>query len=348
MLRSVSNKVSPLMSMRPRAGRRRPAMAFTTEVLPAPDRPKSAVTPSPPSNDAARRNSPSPRSMSTDSIFTRNPTCRPAHQDLGEIQSTEREQHGEHAQAQRRRVAGRSLRIGVARKRQRARLPRNVRNEGNGRAELPEAPRKGKQYSRNNPGKGERQRHREEHSHPACAQGTRRGLEPTIDQLEREPDRANHQREAHDACRERRAGPTECNDNAEPLLEDFADGAATAEEKQQEKPHHNRRQHQRQVNRRVEQRLAREGGAGEDVGDRDREGQADEHAPERDAQAEPEDLDLFGREAHSNPEPGLSVTEARPAALRCRALRQTPPCSRALFLPLQKTPESGPALQRSE
>src|SRR5262245_60161871 len=98
MPRPASNTVSPLMAMRPRSGRRVPAMALTTEVLPAPERPKSAVTPSPASNDAARRKSPNSRSTSTNSIFACDPARRAAHQDFGDVQGSERKQHGDDAQ----------------------------------------------------------------------------------------------------------------------------------------------------------------------------------------------------------------------------------------------------------
>src|SRR3546814_4052108 len=43
-----------------------PAIMFTTEVLPAPDRPNRAVTPGPASKRTPRRKAPRPASMSTD------------------------------------------------------------------------------------------------------------------------------------------------------------------------------------------------------------------------------------------------------------------------------------------
>src|SRR5262245_51760305 len=99
-----------------------PAIAFTTEVLPAPARRKSAVTPSPASNDAARRKLPRLRPMSSESIFAVNPARRAAHQDLGNVEGSEGEQYREHAQAHRRRIALRRLRKRIDGERQRARL----------------------------------------------------------------------------------------------------------------------------------------------------------------------------------------------------------------------------------
>src|SRR3546814_7355471 len=45
MPRCESNSVWPRRTMRPRCGRSRPANMFTSEVLPAPERPNSAVIP---------------------------------------------------------------------------------------------------------------------------------------------------------------------------------------------------------------------------------------------------------------------------------------------------------------
>src|SRR5215467_11849103 len=176
MPRPASNIVSPPISIRPRSGRRIPAIALTTEVLPAPERPKSAVTPSPASNEAARRKSPRLRPMSSDSIFAVNPARRTAHQDLGKVERSEGEHYREHAQAQRRGVSGRSLRVGVDRERQRARLAGNVRHEGDGRAELAQASREGEEHAGDDAGKRERERHGKEDTHPPRAERARGSL----------------------------------------------------------------------------------------------------------------------------------------------------------------------------
>src|SRR5882672_10274159 len=325
-----SNTVSPLIAMRPRSGRRIPAMALTTEVLPAPDRPKSAVTPSPASNDAARRKSLSPRSISTDSIFAGHPARCPAHQDLGHIEGRQRQQHRDHAQAQRRGVPGRSLGVGVDRERQGARLARNVRDEGDGRSELAETARERKQNASDDAGKREWQCDGEKNTDPARPERARRGLELAVYRLEGKPDRAHHQWEAHDARRERGAGPAESDHDAEPLIENLANRSAAAEEQQEKKPNDDRRQHQREVHGYVKKRLARKADARQNVGDGDGQGQADEHAPEGDAQAEPENLGLLRGDTHWNWEIGLRLPRTRisgksRAPPACSARRRTPP-----------------------
>src|SRR5947207_15421796 len=63
-----SNSSVPSHRMRPRSGVMSPATMLTIEVLPEPDGPNSAVTPSGASNFAATENSPSCFSTSTASI----------------------------------------------------------------------------------------------------------------------------------------------------------------------------------------------------------------------------------------------------------------------------------------
>ena len=52
---------------------------------------------------------------------------------------------------------------------------------------------------------------------PEAVGAERRGgvLQPAVDRLERQPDRAHQQRKAHDAAGERRAGPAEREHDAE-------------------------------------------------------------------------------------------------------------------------------------
>src|SRR5262249_30991450 len=134
------------------------------------------------------------------------------------------------------------------------------------------------------------------------------------------------QRESHDARRERGARPAESDDDPEPLLEDRADRPPPPEQEQEKEADHHGREHQGQVHRGVEQRLSGEARARQSVGDGDRKRKAHENAPERDAQAEPEDLNLFRREAHWNSKYGFSGTGARPGTPRSRIPRRTLPC----------------------
>src|SRR6185503_13226969 len=132
--RSLSNTGSPLMTIRPRSGRRMPAMALTTEVLPAPERPKRAVMPSPASKAALRRKLPRRRSMSSLRVIARDPAGGAAYQHFGREQGRQRERDRYERHAQGLRVARRRLRVGIDREGQGAGLAGNVRYESNGRA----------------------------------------------------------------------------------------------------------------------------------------------------------------------------------------------------------------------
>src|SRR3954468_7067741 len=68
MRAALSNSTLPSTAMRPRSGVSRPPIMLTSEVLPAPDGPNSAVAPAVGANLAAIENSPSRFSTSTDSI----------------------------------------------------------------------------------------------------------------------------------------------------------------------------------------------------------------------------------------------------------------------------------------
>src|SRR5712672_3302368 len=298
MPRPLSNTGSPSIVMRPRSGRRMPAMALTTEVLPAPERPKSAVTPSPASKAALRRNAPRRRSMSTVSVIASHPFCRTAHQYFRNVERGERKQHRNEAQPQRGLVSRRRLRIGIDRERQRARLAGYVGDESNGRAELSQAARKGQQHACDDSRQSQRQSDGEKDAGAAGAQRACRGFELAVDAFERKSDGAHHQGKTHYSRGQRRAGPPECEDYSEPFFEPRADGPAPAEKEQQEIADHDRRQHERQMDGRVEQRLPGKVGTRKHMGNRDREGQTHEHAPESDAQAEAQDLPLFGCRQH--------------------------------------------------
>src|SRR5947199_8327477 len=66
--RAVSVSTAPSTVMRPRSGRISPAIALTSEVLPDPERPNSAVRPAPLSKAASSRKSPRRCSTATLSI----------------------------------------------------------------------------------------------------------------------------------------------------------------------------------------------------------------------------------------------------------------------------------------
>src|SRR5690348_3246519 len=125
--------------MRPDSGRDRPAIRLSTVLLPAPERPNSAVTPPPVLNAASSAKLPSRQRASNSSIEARHARGRPPQQELGSHERREREHDRENAKAQRLRVAARYLGERVDRQRQRLGLARDVRDERDRRAELAEA-----------------------------------------------------------------------------------------------------------------------------------------------------------------------------------------------------------------
>ena len=129
--------------MRPRSGRSSPAIRLITVVLPLPERPKSAVTP----GVAARMRleiEVAAAQGDVDFEHGSTPDAAPqrARRPLGEHQPAQPEQEREPRQPRGERIATGRLQRRVQRKRQRARLARNVGGEGDDRAELAEARRK--------------------------------------------------------------------------------------------------------------------------------------------------------------------------------------------------------------
>src|SRR5882672_5674344 len=146
MSRALSKTASPSISMRPRSGRRIPAIALTTDVLPAPEGPNSAVTPSPASKAAFSRKTPRRRSMASLRVIARDPAGGTVYQHLRREQGRQRERNRNERHAQGLRVARRRLRIGVDGERQGAGLAGNIRYESNGRTEFAESARKREQH----------------------------------------------------------------------------------------------------------------------------------------------------------------------------------------------------------
>src|SRR5713226_2045445 len=110
MPRSVSVSTSPSTTIRPRWGRNRPAMALTSVVLPAPERPNSAVRPAPLSNAASRTKS--PKRCATVTLSTSQPqgTAGGAlDQHLRDKQREERDRDRNDGQPQRGEIAARHL-----------------------------------------------------------------------------------------------------------------------------------------------------------------------------------------------------------------------------------------------
>src|SRR3546814_612557 len=135
-----------------------PAIMFTTEVLPAPDRPNRAVTPGPASKRTPRRKAPRPASMSTDRVKAAYPPGNAPCEHLRADQREHRQGDGDQRQAHRGALPARDLEQRVDGDRQRARLARNVRDEGDGGAELAESLGEGEDGAGVDPRQDERQR----------------------------------------------------------------------------------------------------------------------------------------------------------------------------------------------
>ena len=121
----------------PASGRIRPAMTLTSEVLPEPERPNSAVSPPPVSKRASSRKAPSRCRMSTlERHSTSSRRSALARHHLGGEQRQHRDRDRDQRQPQRAGIAARHLREGVDRRRQRLRLAGDVGDEGDGGAEL--------------------------------------------------------------------------------------------------------------------------------------------------------------------------------------------------------------------
>src|SRR5947207_8954843 len=109
-----SNSSVPLTEMRPRSGVSKPATMLTIEVLPEPEGPNSAVTPSGTSNFAAMLNAPSRFSTSTASISAPvQPGAGAAREPFGRDQGDQRNDDRDDDQPRGRCIAAGNLQIGI-------------------------------------------------------------------------------------------------------------------------------------------------------------------------------------------------------------------------------------------
>ena len=219
-------------------------------VLPEPERPKSAVTPAGASKATSRRKPPKAwreRDVEAHVSASRMRWATPRATNSEASERGRRDRDGDQRQAQRLRLAARDLGEGVDRRRQRAGLAGDVRDEGDRRAELAHRLGEAEDRAGDHPGQDQRQGDEEEGPEPVGAEGARGVLEPGVDRLDREADGADHQREGHDRGGERRAGPAEGEDDAEGRLEKGADRAAAAEAEEQQVAGDDGGQDQRQV-----------------------------------------------------------------------------------------------------
>src|SRR5258708_4435798 len=188
-----------------------PEMMLTSVVLPLPERPKSAMTPGvgaaklARSEKCARSRTTETRSM----LLAAEPRPHAAHHQLRGQKAEQPEPEGQYREAQREFLSSRGLHRRIERERQRACHSRNVGREGDDGAEFPEPGRKCGHGSGEYSGQHQRQGDGEEAIHGSGAERARRLLESPIDVLERQADRAHHERKGHDGGGERRAGSGE-------------------------------------------------------------------------------------------------------------------------------------------
>src|SRR6185503_14185686 len=201
-----SKSVRPPTAMRPRSGLTSPAIAFTSVLLPAPERPKSATMGASAAKRASRRNPPCISVTSTSSMG-RLGAAAAAHEPFREGERRDRERDGEEREAQDLVVVTGGLRERVDRERQRLRLARDVRDEGDRGAELTERAREGEDRAGDEARPCEGQRHGKEHPKRARAERARRELDAPVDGVDRQTYCSHHQRESHDRRGERRARP---------------------------------------------------------------------------------------------------------------------------------------------
>src|SRR3954447_5915427 len=152
-----SNSSVPLQRMRPRSGVTSPATMLIIEVLPEPDGPNSAVTPSAASNFAAMLKSPSCFSTSTTSMSaTVQSSAGTPRQPLGGDQRDERDNDRNDREPSGRCIAAGDLQIGIDRRRDGLRLTRNIGDKRDGGAEFAERLGEAQHHAGDDAGQGER------------------------------------------------------------------------------------------------------------------------------------------------------------------------------------------------
>src|SRR5437762_9982435 len=224
MPRALSNNLSPLTTMWPRCGRPIPASALITLVLPEPERPNNPTTGASARNATASSKVPRRCSTST-SIMCAALASDAMRQPFGGDQRADRQQYRDRAEPQRLGVPTGGLHERVDRERKRLGFSRNVRDERDRGYKLAQTARKRKQHAGDDAWKRERQRDGNEHPGTRAAERACDGLEALVDRRDRQPNRAHHQRKAHDRRRECGPRPPKREDEPEPMLEPCAEHA---------------------------------------------------------------------------------------------------------------------------
>src|SRR5215831_2570621 len=157
-----NNTLSPNW-MRPRSGVSSPAIMLTIDVLPEPEAPNSAVTPSAASNAAAIEKSPRRFSTSTASmLFPVKARSRAPREPFRDDQRQQRDRDRDQHQPAGGGIAAGNIGIGVDRRGDGLRLARNIGDEGDGGAELAQRLGEAQHHAGDHAGQGERQGDRRE------------------------------------------------------------------------------------------------------------------------------------------------------------------------------------------
>src|SRR4030095_8544982 len=198
---ALSNSVTSPMRTCPRRGRVTPAMALTSVLLPAPERPNSPTTGASAAKRARSTQLPTCCSGSTSIIGLRSGGA------CGQPFGSDERENGQHdrydAEAPRLRVATRCLRQCVDGQRQCFRLAWDVGNECDRRAELAETAGERQQNAGDDARQSQGKRDRREHPRARAAQSLGCRFETLIDAVDGKANRADHQWKTHDRRRER-------------------------------------------------------------------------------------------------------------------------------------------------
>ncbi len=191
--------------MRPASGRTSPARHCSVRVLPAPDGPKSATTPSPALHSTSSVKPGSDLRM-RDLEPARHAARAPRR--LADDQH-EAGQRGEHRHQAERLAALARLHRGVDGERHGRGPARDVARQHQGGAELAERAREGEHEPGQDPVAGQRQRHLERGAQLRAAEGVGRALEIAVHRLDGRAHRAHQERQRHHGGRDHRRVPGE-------------------------------------------------------------------------------------------------------------------------------------------
>src|SRR5262249_15051578 len=148
----------------------------------------------------------------------------------------------------------------------------------------------GRDDSRQDAGQGQRKVDAEQTVQRTCAQGFGGFAQTRVFGLERQPDRANLEREGEYGGGHERALPIEDEAQVEGLKKPAAQRRTRSKSDQEQIAHRNRRQNERQIDDAVHERLAGKVSPGEQYGAQEGKRQIEQHGGARDLQAQDQRL----------------------------------------------------------